>query len=295
MKIVENSANRDLGEVILEPAVSPPILVKKQSNQYSRWCFTLNNYTLDEISAIVLVLGKLCRQYIFQEEIGKNGTPHLQGCFWLKVRLRLTAVKVKINDRAHYEACKSWDDSVVYCQKEDTREGKIYRFGIKDPPVAIKVISEDQFYDWEKDIIQIITSEADDRTIYWFWESIGKTGKSTFCKYLAVRHGALVLAGKAADMKYGIIKYIENNVDYPKLLVFDVPRTVKDYLSYTGIEEVKNALFFSSKYESGMVVGNCPHLLVFANFEPEYNRLSADRWVIKHIGDRSALDSSDEE
>uniref|UniRef100_UPI004049B2EE hypothetical protein n=7 Tax=Pseudomonadati TaxID=3379134 RepID=UPI004049B2EE len=61
---------------------------------------------------------------------------------------------------------------------------------------------------------------------------------------------------------------------------FDIPRSQLDYLSYTGIEEVKNGCFFSSKYESEMVLYNSPHIIVFANEEPTYHKLSSDRWNV---------------
>jgi len=40
-------------------------------------------------------------------------------------------------------------------------------------------------------------------------------------------------------------------------------------INYTGIEEIKNGLFASSKFESKMYVGNRPHVVIFANAAPE--------------------------
>ena len=57
-----------------------------------------------------------------------------------------------------------------------------------------------------------------------------------------------------------------------------------DYLSYTGIEEVKNGCFFSQKYESAMVVMPYPTIIVFANEEPCYGKMSQDRWRVQQIG-----------
>jgi hypothetical protein len=50
------------------------------------------------------------------------------------------------------------------------------------------------------------------------------------------------------------------------------------------MENVKDGLFFSTKYESGMVRYNPPHVIVFANVPPDVTKMSADRWVIKEIG-----------
>ena len=55
----------------------PPCNKKKQISCSKHWCFTLNNYTSEDISKISsnssIVL------YVFQEETGENGTKHLQG------------------------------------------------------------------------------------------------------------------------------------------------------------------------------------------------------------------------
>ena len=121
--------------------------------------------------------------------------------------------------------------------------------------------------------------------IYWYYETKGNVGKSTFCKYLCVKHKALILGGKASDMKYGIVKYMERHGDYPNLIVADIPRTNRKFLSYQGLEEIKNACFFSGKYEADMVIGNNPHLIIFANFKPDKSKMSLDRWEIECLGE----------
>ena len=85
-------------------------------------------------------------------------------------------------------------------------------------------------------------------------------------------------------MKYGVMKYKETTGEYPRNIIIDIPRKLEKFVSYQGLEEVKNACFFSGKYESGMVVGNNPNLIVFANFAPDYAAMSADRWVVKNLG-----------
>lgn len=66
--------------------------------------------------------------------------------------------------------------------------------------------------------------------------------------------------------------------------MIDIPRSVDiDFLSYTGIEEIKNGCFFCGKYESDMVIMPIPHIIIFSNEEPNVDKLSADRWDIKNI------------
>jgi hypothetical protein len=64
-------------------------------------------------------------QYIFQEETGKEGTPHLQGTIITQQPQALSYMK-KINGRAHWEICRNKFASINYCQKGLTRTGKLY-------------------------------------------------------------------------------------------------------------------------------------------------------------------------
>ena len=116
----------------------------------------------------------------------------------------------------------------------------------------------------------------------WYWEEIGNIGKTQFSKYLCLKYNALLLSGKSADMKYAVCRHIKEVGD-PYLIIIDVPRSGKDYISYGGIEEIKNGVFFSGKYESGQAIFPSPHILVFSNFPPDESCLSADRWDIVHL------------
>jgi hypothetical protein len=52
------------------------------SKQGKNWCFTLNNYTNDEYDKLADIVesGDMdCTYIVFGKEVGKNGTPHLQG------------------------------------------------------------------------------------------------------------------------------------------------------------------------------------------------------------------------
>ena len=85
--------------------------------------------------------------------------------------------------------------------------------------------------------------------------------------------------------------HLEKHGKTPELICVNIPRSYDTtYLSYEGLENIKDMLFYSGKYEGGMVVGNSPHLLVFANEAPDLSRLSADRWNIKNIRNKKLVD-----
>ena len=161
-------------------------------------------------------------------------------------------------------------------------------------PIPAFVMEErlplEKFRNWQKKCWDAFTKDPtveDDRTIHWYYEATGGAGKSMLCWEL-VRYWkskdreALVVSGKAADIK-ACLAIAASKGKFPPLVIWDVPRTVADYINYSALEEVKNRLFFSPKYESSMVAIPPVHCVVFANVEPDYSKLSGDRWNVQCI------------
>jgi len=245
----------------------------KQISPCKRWCFTLNNYTEEEISSIVPIVDSECKFAIIGKEVGGEcKTPHLQGyCeFICKVR-----PKNMFTTRIHWEKCKgNREDNVTYCGKENN---VIFRKGFPRPVKVIEVL-----YDWQKKIEDLVLGEIDDRKVYWFWESKGNVGKSAFIKYMIIKHKVLFCSGgKYTD----IMNLVFNqNMDECSCVMFDIPRANKGCISYASLESIKNGMVCNTKYETGVKVFNSPHLIVFANFPPDDEELlSADRWSINEI------------
>ena len=258
----------------------------RQISPSKYWCFTLNNYSSDDLKKL-----DECNsvdKYIFQEEVGETGTPHLQGFVQFDNRVRPKNI-VDFSKAAHWEKKKGTiAQNIAYCSKTSSRKPESLPFcrGFVLPksPRIITVLRE-----FQKTIVDKIREVPDDRTIHWFWESRGKIGKSSLTRYLVFHHNALVCSGKATDMKYLIVKYYEKHGSYPELIVFDVPRTSEKFLSYQGIEEIKNGCFANTKYECDTVLIDFPHVVVFANFPPETSKMSADRWSVVNLRPMDAV------
>lgn len=250
-------------------------------NQCKRWCFTYNNWDQVGLDKCLKVFGEN-GDYIIGKEIGDSGTKHLQGYIELKKAMRWT--EFGLPKEIHWEKCKGdRAANVSYCSKDNDF---VYKgLGITKP---VKVLSDDKLYDWQKDIVRIIKSEPDDRTIHWYWEKTGKAGKSTFTKYLAIKFGAVPIEGRKNDILYAAAMFESD------IYIMDLERTMEDYVSYGAIEKIKNGCYLCAKYESKPVVRNNPHVIVFANFAPDLSALSVDRWHIVEITPDVAKDVVDD-
>jgi hypothetical protein len=256
-----------------------PVLDMKKISPAKKWCFVMNNYEKCSISSIFSCLtdGDDC---IIGREVGEKGTPHLQGFVEFSKKVRpLSVIKV---DGIHWIKCKGTRaQNIKYCSKD----GKYQIFGKIKVKKPVKILKEEELYNWERDIVDILGDEPDDRTIYWYTDDGAcNTGKTTFGKYLVVKYGAIILGGKSADMKNGIIDYVKKNGDTPEIIIVNLPKTFDtNYLSYTGIEECKDMLFYSGKFEGGMVCGNCPHFIVFSNEYPDWDKVDHKRWKVFNV------------
>lgn len=244
----------------------------RQISPVKRWIFVWNNYPDNWKEILVPKLSK--DLYSIGEEIGDSGNPHLQGYIEFHRRVRaLSHINIK---EIHWEKAKGNKiENLNYTQKD----GK-YIQNFEE-----KYVEEiEKLYDWEIEINQIIEKEPDKRSIYWFWEPNGCAGKTTYQKYIFTHYkNTIVLDGKASDMKNGIINYQEKNNKLPRTILINIPRASLDYVSWAGLEVIKDMFFYSGKYEGGMVCGKCPHVICFANDLPPKGIMSEDRLIIKKI------------
>lgn len=261
-------------------AIKANIMVKaKQEIQYYRWFFTFNNYEESDITYIKVLFNRICKKYVFQEETGAEGTKHLQGSMSLKVKKRFKELK-QMDERIHWEATRNSKAADKYCCKEETRTGRIFTHEKKKAFVRTKSKFDD--IKPRQDIISLIEQEPDSRTINWIWSNEGGMGKTSTCAYIEHNYeGVCVVNGKGADIKNQVINHLnENELD---ILIINVPRCNENHVSYAAMEEIKDGLIYSGKYEGGFANIEHPHVIVISNFAPELSKLSEDRWNIINV------------
>lgn len=107
------------------------------------WCFTLNNYTQEELIKIgkwdfdsYLVVGR---------EIGENGTPHLQCYLEMKNGKSFTTL-TKLNSRIHWEErmCKDPKRAADYCKKGEQTKDEWHSLGCKGPHFGLNAVFEER-------------------------------------------------------------------------------------------------------------------------------------------------------
>lgn len=247
-------------------------------SQHRRWCFTLNNPSVDTDDTLDTLLRSECRRFVFALEVGESGTPHYQGYMEFKNARTFNGVKALIPG-AHIEVAKgNAQKNYTYCTKSVVRgPWKFgYKAGPKDPIETPRP--------FQQKIIRLYNEEPDNRTIHWYWDAAGGTGKTALAKHLCLKGDTLYVSGKAADVKSGVTDWIVKKGTPLRCVIFGIPRDAEGFISYGALEAVKDGIFFNTKYESQMVLYEPPHVFVFANFPPDTSKLSMDRWKIEDIG-----------
>lgn len=131
---------------------------------------------------------------------------------------------------------------------------------------------------WQKEIVAIVQGPVDPRKVYWYYDTVGGAGKSTFTKYLMKNHGALSISTTAKDR-------VIRAYDHQPVVILDLTREEgqQGHINYSVLETLKNGYGFNTMYEPGQKCWHPPHVIVFSNFGPDETKLSVDRWVIVNI------------
>lgn len=260
---------------------------KKQDSPKIRWSFTYHYKEESECDELDKLISSISSKYLFGLEMGKSGeTPHCQGYFELKKKQRFKAVKEALFPSIHLEPSKcSRSVNVDYCVKEC---GRLY--GNLAPEKVWEELPSKEL-EYLVPLMKNYDTYKGDRKIHVVVDYKGGIGKTEFARWAVLNlPDTIVSGGKAGDMKNQIVEYKKLNGCCPKYIIMDIPRSCLNYISYTGVEEIKNMLFYSGKYEGGMVVGNKPFVLMLMNEYPDVTKLSEDRWEIRDFGNKEEYD-----
>lgn len=237
---------------------------------YQQYCWFIT-LPAEETTASQLSqhLKGFCKKFTFQKERGEGGFEHWQ----IEVSLRhkeyfQTFKNILGFNKAHIEATQDYFAAKNYCSKKESRIEGPYN----EKSVFLNTIED--LYPWQQDMTRRCLEEPDDRKIVWIYNPEGNAGKTQWAKYMAIKHNATVLNnGAFKDLAQAI-------PDDPKIVIFNIPRSVEEAVNYGAIECIKDGIIFSAKYESRTKIFNSPHVIILANFHPRVEEMTIDRWEI---------------
>lgn len=282
-----------------------------------RVCFTHNNYTQEDWDNYVAYIEKNCICGVLGRETApETGTPHIQGFFHLKSPRKFDTLK-RMFKTAHFVKANGNDEqNFTYCTKTDLapyifgeaqsqgkrndldevktaiKAGKTkfqlmdefsstysahhkfiedYTQELKNASLEKEVI--EKFRPWQQQLVEELDKPADDRHIYWIYDPDGGIGKTRLARWLVDHKNAFYTnGGRSIDITYAY--------SHQPIVIFDYVRESQDFISYSTIEQLKNGILSSNKYNSCLKRFKSPHVVVFANFEPTSGKFSADRVIL---------------
>lgn len=132
---------------------------------------------------------------------------------------------------------------------------------------------------WQRELNDALAEDPDDRTIQFFVDYEGGNGKTWFQQYFLTHNkkSQLLTIGKRDDLAHAIDESCT-------VFLFNVPRDGIQFLQYTVLEQLKDRMVFSPKYNSRLkILQNKCHVVVFTNEDPDMTKMSADRYVITQL------------
>lgn len=279
-----------------------------------RFVFTRNNYTDNDCTNLRLYIEKNAVFGVIGKEVAPTtGTRHLQGFIHLRRPRKWGTIQRSLAGCFIERAVGTDEQNLVYCSKTDTeafvfgrpmcqgkrtdldeikeaiREGKS-KFQLMDQFSTVfsahqrfveayineyansqKPVEEiEKFRPWQQEIIEMVGLEPDDRHIIWVYDPEGGIGKTRLARWLVDNYNAFYTnGGRSIDITY--------SYNHQHIVIFDFVREAEEFISYSTIEQLKNGLLSSNKYQSCVKRFTPPHVLVFANFEPAPHKFSRDR------------------
>lgn len=88
------------------------------------------------------------------------------------------------------------------------------------------------------------------------------------------------------------ISYARKQNQRKNIVFFDFTRSVPKFVDpnevFSNIEQLKNGLLFSAKYESDDLITATPHIVCLSNYlPPNPSLISLDRWTLYRIGNQT--------
>lgn len=190
--------------------------------------------------------------------------------------------KNNINLATKIWAAPTLTDALMMAQKPADVSGIKALYDNK--PQEKPEIKEPIWRDWQAEILDYIEFEQDNRAIIWIRDRIGGAGKTEVARWAGITGLALVLKqfGGTRDSASIISEAVKQGWNQ-RAVICDLSRDFEDREIYAALESIKDGTVTTTKYTGGTVYFNRPTVVVFANYWPNVNKMSKDRWRLFDI------------
>jgi len=296
---------------------------KSEMSRAKHWCFTLNNYTEEDVLIVdgLLDACEECTYVIYGKEVGESGTPHLQGFISFSKRLRLSQVRTVFPSNPHLEVSRNPLHAINYCKKD----GDFYEFGtwvggqgargdldafkdaVKAGLMDLKEIREkhsDVYAKYTRFCLEFVQDHYPRKEIV---DHILKQWQADLKEVLDGEPDDRTIIflvdfvgntgkswfshwySKTAPSCQVLLPGKKADMAFAldttiRVLFVDAPRSKQgDFIQYDFLEDVKNGYVFSTKYESRVKTLSKVHVVVNMNEMPDQTKLSDDRIKIIEV------------
>lgn len=151
-------------------------------------------------------------------------------------------------------------------------------------PKATRAEPDVEWRPWQKQLLDELDEKPDDRTIKWYWDPNGNSGKSYLTKYAAEFKGAFVTTrANAYHLATMVQEFLEEGQKPIMTVFFNFTRQCEEHKVYQAIEQLKDGMITSEKYKGKTMIFPSPHVVVMANYLPMMEMCSLDRWNIRRL------------
>lgn len=257
-----------------------------------RW--TIQNIDGTEAECRAKLCAKLkmyCANFIFQLE---DTTDNLHYQIYMKVREKIRAKKLAIDWNEDLKGieirpCSGAGKQALskYCMKDESRVAGPWA----DKPIYMGTDLPTTLWSWQRKLEEYLLGPVNPREVIVIVDERGDGGKSAFRKYMYFHHKILgVTFGKASDLLNLVFKMPPTGA-YIFNLTRSQPKDASINDIWSTIEDIKDGYVVNTKYETGVMTMDPPHVVVMCNFHPKLEGMSADRWNIVNLGDCEELNS----
>jgi len=189
-------------------------------------------------------------------------------------------------------SCATVQDALQRCTKPGDAPGilSLYAHKPRDAPTCVE-----PDFPWHSVAKDLALGRSDGRSIHWFHDPVGGTGKSWFTRWACLNNHAYAVTTGCSIHHFATI--IAGAIDAgwdQRCIIFDLPRQTEDLdRIYTLLEACCDGVVTATKYQGKTVWFNKPVVIVMANWLPNRGRMSLDRWKVYTIqADKTLADNT---